>query len=326
MEQKKVTYTGLDTEDVTQMLEEGNRKQAEKGWQEYRVDMLSSSTVRVTLSGASPTRTKTWTWTGKENSPTPPSHPTTKEAQYGHRAHRRHSVLRRGAVLPASEQGPIDTPPPKRRRLRRGLAVLALCCALLLAGVLGLSGYVVLSTRDRVLTAGDTPPEGVDCILVLGCGVYADGSPTPMLYDRLARGVELYGAGWSDVLLLSGDNRSADYNELATMDRVAQDLGAPAEAITLDYAGLSTYDSLYRAREIFGVTSLVIVTQDYHLSRALYLAEALGLEAWGVAAEGEDRPGQLYRELREILARDKDFFWAIFQPEATILGEPEPLT
>lgn len=185
---------------------------------------------------------------------------------------------------------------------------------------------MVLSTRDRVLTPGDTPPEGVDCILVLGCGVYADGSPTPMLYDRLARGVELYGAGWADVLLLSGDNRSADYNELATMDRVAQDLGAPAEAITLDYAGLSTYDSLYRAREIFGVTSLVIVTQDYHLSRALYLAEALGLEAWGVAAEGEDRPGQLYRELREILARDKDFFWAIFQPEATILGEPEPLT
>lgn len=192
--------------------------------------------------------------------------------------------------------------------------------------MLGLSGYVVLSTRDRVLTTGDAPPEGVDCILVLGCGVYADGSPTPMLYDRLARGVELYGAGWADVLLLSGDNRSADYNELATMDRVAQDLGAPAEAITLDYAGLSTYDSLYRAREIFGVASLVIVTQDYHLSRALYLAEALGLEAWGVAAEGEDRPGQLYRELREILARDKDFFWAIFQPEATILGEPEPLT
>ena len=92
--------------------------------------------------------------------------------------------------------------------------------------MLGLSGYVVLSTRDRVLTPGDAPPEGVDCILVLGCGVYADGSPTPMLYDRLARGVELYGAGWSDVLLLSGDNRSADYNELATMDRVAQDLGA----------------------------------------------------------------------------------------------------
>lgn len=212
-----------------------------------------------------------------------------------------------------------------KRTLRRALAGVGIACALLLALALGVNGYVVLSTRDRVLSLGEGPPGEVDCILVLGCGVYADGSPTPMLYDRLARGVELYGAGWSDVLLLSGDNRSADYNELATMDRVAQDLGAPAEAITLDYAGLSTYDSLYRAREIFGVTSLVIVTQDYHLSRALYLAEALGLEAWGVAAEGEDRPGQLYRELREILARDKDFFWAIFQPEAAILGDPEPL-
>lgn len=212
-----------------------------------------------------------------------------------------------------------------KRTLRRALAGVGIACALLLALALGVNGYVVLSTRDRVLSLAEGPPGEVDCILVLGCGVYADGSPTPMLYDRLARGVELYGAGWADVLLLSGDNRSADYNELATMDRVAQDLGAPAEAITLDYAGLSTYDSLYRAREIFGVASLVIVTQDYHLSRALYLAEALGLEAWGVAAEGEDRPGQLYRELREILARDKDFLWAILQPEAAILGDPEPL-
>lgn len=191
--------------------------------------------------------------------------------------------------------------------------------------MLGVNGYVVLSTRDRVLTLGDTPPEGVDCILVLGCGVYADGSPTPMLYDRLARGVELYEAGWAGVLLMSGDNRSVYYNELATMYQVARDLGVPGEDIALDYAGLSTYDSLYRAREIFGVESLVIVTQDYHLSRALYLAGALGLEAWGVAAEGEDRPGQFYRDLREILARDKDFLWAIFQPEAAILGDPEPL-
>lgn len=212
-----------------------------------------------------------------------------------------------------------------KRTLRRALAGVGIACALLLALALGVNGYVVLSTRDRVLSLAEGPPGEVDCILVLGCGVYADGSPTPMLYDRLTRGVELYGAGWGDRLLLSGDNRSVYYNELATMYQVSRDLGAPGEAIVLDYAGLSTYDSLYRARDIFGVERLVIVTQDYHLSRALYLARALGLEAWGVAAEGEDRPGQLYRELREILARDKDFFWAIFQPEATILGEPEPL-
>lgn len=212
-----------------------------------------------------------------------------------------------------------------KRTLRRALAGVGIACALLLALALGVNGYVVLSTRDRVLSLAEGPPGEVDCILVLGCGVYADGSPTPMLRDRLTRGVELYQAGWGDRLLLSGDNRSADYNELATMDRVAQDLGAPAEAITLDYAGLSTYDSLYRAREIFGVTSLVIVTQDYHLSRALYLAEALGLEAWGVAADGQNYPGQTMRDVREILARDKDFLWAILQPEAAILGDPEPL-
>lgn len=212
-----------------------------------------------------------------------------------------------------------------KRTLRRALAGVGIACALLLALALGVNGYVVLSTRDRVLSLAEGPPGEVDCILVLGCGVYADGSPTPMLRDRLTRGVELYQAGWGGRLLLSGDNRSVYYNELATMYQVSRDLGAPGEAIVLDYAGLSTYDSLYRAREIFGVASLVIVTQDYHLSRALYLAEALGLEAWGVAADGQNYPGQTMRDVREILARDKDFLWAILQPEAAILGDPEPL-
>lgn len=212
-----------------------------------------------------------------------------------------------------------------KRTLRRALAGVGIACALLLALALGVNGYVVLSTRDRVLSLAEGPPGEVDCILVLGCGVYADGSPTPMLRDRLTRGVALYQAGWGDKLLLSGDNRSVYYNELATMYQVSRDLGAPGEAIVLDYAGLSTYDSLYRARDIFGVERLVIVTQDYHLSRALYLARALGLEAWGVAADGQNYPGQTMRDVREILARDKDFLWAILQPEAAILGDPEPL-
>lgn len=212
-----------------------------------------------------------------------------------------------------------------KRTLRRALAGVGMACALLLALALGVNGYVVLSTRDRVLSLAEGPPGEVDCILVLGCGVYADGSPTPMLRDRLTRGVALYQAGWGDKLLLSGDNRSVYYNELATMYQVSRDLGAPGEAIVLDYAGLSTYDSLYRARDIFGVERLVIVTQDYHLSRALYLARALGLEAWGVAADGQNYPGQTLRDFREILARDKDFLWAILQPEAAILGDPEPL-
>lgn len=214
----------------------------------------------------------------------------------------------------------------RKKYLVRTLLVLVLLCALLAALAFGLSAYVVSSTRDRMLTLEESPPSGVDCVLILGCGVYADGTPTPMLADRLARGVALYEAGWADKLLLSGDNRSQDYNELATMNRLARDQGVPQADIVLDYAGLSTYDSLYRARDIFGVKKLVIVTQEYHLYRALYLARALGLEAWGVAADGQNYRGQTLRNLREIVARDKDFFWAILQPLPTYLGDPEPLT
>lgn len=159
-----------------------------------------------------------------------------------------------------------------KKWILRGLAVLGILCALGAALVFGLSGYVVLSTRQQFRTLEDTPPEAVDCILVLGCGVYADGTPTPMLSDRLTRGVELYQAGWADKLLMSGDNRSQDYNELATMHRVALEKGVPQADVVLDYAGLSTYDSLYRARDIFGVKKVVIVTQEYHMYRALYLA------------------------------------------------------
>ena len=108
-----------------------------------------------------------------------------------------------------------------KKWILRGMAVLGILCALGAALVFGLSGYVVLSTRQQFRTLEDTPPEAVDCILVLGCGVYADGTPTPMLSDRLTRGVELYQAGWADKLLMSGDNRSQDYNELATMHRTS---------------------------------------------------------------------------------------------------------
>lgn len=213
----------------------------------------------------------------------------------------------------------------KKKVLRRLLLALGLLVVLAVAAVLGPNAWVVLSTRGKLLTLSDTPPEDIDCILVLGCGVYSDGSPTPMLNDRLTRAIELYEAGWSEKLLMSGDNRSKYYNELATMNRVAREAGVPYSAIALDYAGLNTYDSVYRARDIFGAKRIVIVTQEYHLYRALYLARALGLEAWGVAADGENYRGQTMRDLREILARDKDFLQAITQPLPTYLGDPVPL-
>lgn len=211
-------------------------------------------------------------------------------------------------------------------RVRR--VVLILLCLAVLAVVLalGISFYMTSSTRDRILSPEDMPPEGQDCILVLGCGIRPDGSPTPMLASRISRAVELYQAGWAGKLLMSGDNGREDYNEVGTMRAEAIAQGVPEEDIVTDHAGFSTYDSLYRARDIFGAERVVIVTQAYHLSRALYLAEALGLEAWGVAAAPRNDAGQIGRDIREVLARDKDFFSAVFQPEPKFLGDPVPLT
>lgn len=209
-----------------------------------------------------------------------------------------------------------------------GRVLLALLLLLLLAAaaVLGGSVYVVWSARAEILSQEEAPPASLDCILVLGCGVYADGTPTPMLRSRMTRAVELYQAGWADKLLLSGDNSREDYNEVAAMKTLALEGGVPEEDIVLDHAGFSTYDSLYRARDMFLAERIVIVTQEYHLSRALYLADALGLEAWGVAAAPRNDAGQIMRDAREILARDKAILWAIRQPEPRVLGDPIPLT
>lgn len=215
----------------------------------------------------------------------------------------------------------------RRKKGRAGRVLLALLLLVLVAAaaVLGGSVYVVWSARAEILSQEEAPPANLDCILVLGCGVHADGTPTPMLRSRMTRAVELYQAGWADKLLLSGDNSRADYNEVATMKTLALEGGVLEEDIVLDHAGFSTYDSLYRARDVFLAERIVIITQEYHLSRALYLADALGLEAWGVAAAPRNDAGQIMRDAREILARDKAILWAILQPEPKFLGDPIPL-
>lgn len=215
----------------------------------------------------------------------------------------------------------------RRKKGRAGRVLLALLLLVLVAAaaVLGGSVYVVWSARAEILSQEEAPPANLDCILVLGCGVHADGTPTPMLRSRMTRAVELHQAGWADKLLLSGDNSRADYNEVATMKTLALEGGVPEEDIVLDHAGFSTYDSLYRARDVFLAERIVIITQEYHLSRALYLADALGLEAWGVAAAPRNDAGQIMRDAREILARDKAILWAILQPEPKFLGDPIPL-
>lgn len=163
-----------------------------------------------------------------------------------------------------------------------------------------------------------------DCILVLGAAVKGD-TPSKMLQDRLDVGIALYEAGVSKKLLLSGDNGQSNYNEVVVMKKYVLDAGIPAEDVFLDYAGFSTYESMYRARDVFLVETAVVVTQKYHLYRALQIGRALGLNVQGVASDQQTYSGQDYRDLREIAARIKDVFQSIIQPKPTYLGPEIPI-
>ena len=215
----------------------------------------------------------------------------------------------------------------KRRFWRT--ALLILLCLLLLGTVWAFSvnAYVKHASRDAILTP-EAAAElgGVDCILVLGCLVKADGTPSDMLSDRLQQGIELYEAGASPKLLMSGDHHQKEYDEVNAMKQYAVELGVPPSEIFMDHAGLSTYDSLYRAKSVFGAEKIIIVTQEYHLYRAVYLARALGIEAYGVASDRQSYAGQWRRDLREILARNKDFLYAVFQPAPAFGGDPIDLS
>lgn len=193
--------------------------------------------------------------------------------------------------------------------------------------VFGINAYVVHAGGQYILTPEEAATlSDVDCVLVLGCGVWDDGRPSHMLEDRLKRGVALYNDGAAPKLLMSGDHGRTEYDEVNTMKNYAIDVGVPSEDIFMDHAGFSTYESMYRAKDIFCAEKIIIVSQEYHLYRAIYTARALGIEAYGVAADYRSYAGQLYRDVREILARDKDFFVALFQPDYPYGGETIPVS
>lgn len=164
------------------------------------------------------------------------------------------------------------------------------------------------------------------CILVLGASVKADGTPSAMLRDRLETAIALYYSGVASKLLLSGDNGQTVYNEVESMKKYAVKAGVPEGDIFLDHAGFSTYESIYRAQYIFQVDSMVVVTQEYHLYRTLYGCKKMGIDALGVSAAQDTYSGQELREVREILARDKDCVKWIFKPEPTFLGDAIPIS
>ena len=214
-----------------------------------------------------------------------------------------------------------------KKKLKKWLLWLLILSFMAIAAPLGINAWVVHSTKGRILSPEKAAQlSDVDCILVLGCAVRADGSPSPMLAERLQQGVALYEAGAAPKLLMSGDNGQVEYNEVAAMANYALAKGVPSYDIFLDYAGFSTYESVYRAKAIFEARKIIIVTQKYHRHRALYIAKAMGLDAYGVSCDTQVFAGQFHRDVREILARNKDFFTSIFKPKPTYLGDPVPVS
>lgn len=182
-----------------------------------------------------------------------------------------------------------------------------------------------LYAASRTYRVDDAPARRV--AIVFGAGLWRDGSPTPILRDRVAAAADLYFKGKVEKLLLSGDNRFADYNEPAAMREYALSLGVPADAMVLDYAGRRTYDTCYRAKAIFAVTEAILVTQKFHLPRAIYLCNHLGVNGVGVEADRRvyRRASMVYWNVRELLATVNALWEVHVTHPLPVLGKPEPI-
>ncbi|MDO4380212.1 MAG: YdcF family protein [Clostridia bacterium] len=204
----------------------------------------------------------------------------------------------------------------KKRLPKTAKRIIALFLIVVLSGggyVLGVNFYVILSQKKNIISLEEASHmDKVDYVLVLGCGVREDGEPSHMLYERLKRGAEVLEKVNGAKLLLTGDNSGESYNELAAMKRVSLENGVKEEKMVIDDFGFSTYESLYNAKNNFSAKKIIIITQPYHMYRALYIANKLGIEAYGVTAYLPFYPMQIIWSLREVLARNKDFLLCMF--------------
>ena len=211
--------------------------------------------------------------------------------------------------------------------MKKTLKILIITCVVFFALICGTITFTTMhiknTTKDRIIT---TFKEEYDCIIVLGAGVRKDGSPSSMLKDRLDKGIELYNKGVAPKIIMSGDHGQRRYDEVNTMKKYAIEEGVPSEDIFMDHAGFSTYESIYRERDVFEVKKAIIVTQKYHMYRSLYIADKLGLDADGVITEDIKYSGQFARDIREVLARTKDYFKCIIKPKPTYLGKTIDIT
>ncbi len=211
---------------------------------------------------------------------------------------------------------------------RKMIITLIVIAALFVLGVISFFAidlYVTKYTENNIFKE-DTVYGTYDCILILGAGVRDDGTPSKMLEERLSCGLDMYEKGLSKKILVSGDHGRVEYDEVNTMKAWLTEKGVPSEDVFMDHAGFSTYDSIYRAKEIFCANSILVVTQKYHLHRALYLCDSLGITAKGVDATKNVYYGQTMRDIRESAARVKDFFSGIIKPKPKYLGNIIPVS
>jgi len=210
--------------------------------------------------------------------------------------------------------------------MKKIIKILVITAMIGIVLVLSINFYVVGTTKSRIIKNNDySKLKDVDCIVILGAGIWGD-KPSPMLQDRLEEGIKLYNEGIAKKIIMSGDHGREEYDEVNIMKEYAVNKGIPSEDIFMDHAGFSTYESIYRAKEIFDADNIVIVTQEYHLYRALYIADKLDINAYGINSDPRQYSGQLFREIREILARNKDFINCIIKPKPTYLGESIPVS
>ena len=172
---------------------------------------------------------------------------------------------------------------------------------IILVSTLAINQNIYLKTKNKIITEQSEKIENVDCILILGAGIW-NNRPSPMLEDRLLQGISLYQKGFASKIIMSGDHGRENYDEVNIMKEFAIERGVNSEDIFMDHAGFSTYESIYRAKEIFGAKKMIIVTQEYHLYRALYIAQQFDIETYGVASNPREYMGQFAREVREWLA------------------------
>ena len=201
-------------------------------------------------------------------------------------------------------------------------------CLIIVLGILSffaIQVYMIQSSKDFVLSDVSDIPE-CDAILVLGAFVYSSGAPSPVLRDRLDYGYELYAQGKAAKILVSGDHGNEEYDEVNAMKEYLLAKGVPGEDIFMDHAGFNTYDSMYRAKEIFCINSLLISTQDFHINRSVFIARKLGIDAYGYPCEDKPIYPMTILKIRESLARVKALGDVAVKRAPKFLGDTIPIS